>query len=372
MVILLVWDGLRPDFVRPDLTPVLCEWARRGVQFGRHRSVFPSETRVNSSSIATGCYPERHGIVANRFYSRDFDALIDTGNHEDLERLRGSAGSILGAPTVAARLRVAGRKVVVVGAGSPGSTLLQDPDGPSWLVNTRGVVYPPTLAAAVGVLPGSEASADDWNDKACSIFHSEIAQKHVDFGVLWLCDPDFTQHHAGLGAGPSLDAIRRNDARFAELIRVLPRDATLFVASDHGFSTVSGDPIEGTWITDSVTGGATPVPNGALFDVSTDAAAAAETLLPDRRIGALLARHAVGGTFGFDEVRLFHASRSPDLYFSSAWDREVNEHGIDGRVFGPRSLATHGSLSPFDLHSVLIAVSGSARGPDNAKAERRR
>ncbi|MBK36227.1 MAG: hypothetical protein CME26_11960 [Gemmatimonadetes bacterium] len=54
MIVLTIWDGLRPDFVRNDLTPLLCEVAERGVRFDAHRSVFPSETLVNSSSIATG------------------------------------------------------------------------------------------------------------------------------------------------------------------------------------------------------------------------------------------------------------------------------------------------------------------------------
>ena len=86
-VIVIIWDGFRPDFVRPDLTPNLCQMGDDGVVFLHHHAVFPSETRVNASSIATGCYPGTHGIVGNRFHVPDFGE-INTGDHEDLQKLR--------------------------------------------------------------------------------------------------------------------------------------------------------------------------------------------------------------------------------------------------------------------------------------------
>ena len=363
MILLVVWDGLRPDFIRHDLTPSLCAVSDDGVRFGIHRSVFPTETRVNSSSIATGCYPDRHGIVANRFCARDLGGtVIDTGNHEDLERLRGATGSILGESTVAARLRRAGKDVAVVGAGSPGSTLLQDPEDPSWLINTRGVVYPSALAERVGSLPGSEAGGDAWNDAACAIMNDRIIKGGLDFGVLWLCDPDWTQHQAGLGSVPSLEAIRRNDSRLAQLCQSIPADATLIVASDHGFSTVQGDPLGNDWMVEAGLDQARgeSVPNGAIFQTPEDINRGVGRLVSDSRIGGLFVQDTErDDVFGLDQVRLGHPSRSPDLYYSFAWDDGENEQGVPGRVFGPRSNATHGSLSPFDLHSVLIAS-----GPD--------
>jgi arylsulfatase A-like enzyme len=370
VILLCVWDGLRPDFMRADLTPTLCAFSDSGVKFGAHRSVFPTETRVNSSSIATGCYPDRHGIVGNRFYTRDLDGTvtdtIDTGNHEDLERLRTSAGSILGVPTLAALLRRAGKEVAVVGAGSPGSTLLQDPEDPSWLVNTRGVVYPSALGADVGALPGSEGNGAAWNDAACDIFTSRIRGGGVDFGVLWLCDPDWTQHQAGLGSKPSIEAIRHNDARLAMLLGSVPKDTTVFVASDHGFSTVEGDPLGTDWIARAGLDQTKvkTVSNGSVFDTPNDVDRGFSVLVSDSRVGGLFSRNPQReDAFGYSDVRLSHPARSPDLYYSSAWDGGENEYKVRGRVFGPRSLATHGSLSPFDLSSVLIAAGpGLKRG----------
>ena len=154
-----------------------------------------------------------------------------------------------------------------VGAGSPGSTLLQDPEDPVWLINTRGVVYPTELERSVGSLPGSDSSGDDWNDAACSIFIDRLVRGDLDFGILWLCDPDLTQHQAGLGAPQSLEAILRNDDRLGRIRSKLPGDALLIVASDHGFSTVEGEPLGEGWAAGP---GLDPaktalVPNGSLL-----------------------------------------------------------------------------------------------------------
>src|ERR1039457_4902405 len=67
-VIVVVWDGMRPDFVSETNTPTLYQLAREGVFFKNHHAVYLSSTEVNGTAIATGCYPNRSGILANREY----------------------------------------------------------------------------------------------------------------------------------------------------------------------------------------------------------------------------------------------------------------------------------------------------------------
>src|SRR5690242_11369475 len=57
--VLMVWDGLRPDFVSAALTPALFAMETEGVRFARHHSVFPTITMVDAASIATGAPPGR-------------------------------------------------------------------------------------------------------------------------------------------------------------------------------------------------------------------------------------------------------------------------------------------------------------------------
>jgi membrane-anchored protein YejM (alkaline phosphatase superfamily) len=43
-VVVVVWDGMRPDFVSEQNTPALWQLAREGVVFRNHHSVYPSAT----------------------------------------------------------------------------------------------------------------------------------------------------------------------------------------------------------------------------------------------------------------------------------------------------------------------------------------
>lgn len=67
IVILLSWDGTRYDYPDRDGLPALARMAREGVRAGRLTAVFPSDTFPGHVSLATGTYPDRHGIVDNQF-----------------------------------------------------------------------------------------------------------------------------------------------------------------------------------------------------------------------------------------------------------------------------------------------------------------
>src|SRR4029453_18047630 len=66
--VVIVVDGLRPDFVTPDVMPRLFRLGRRGIVFNAHHAVFPTVTRVNGPSFVTGSYPETHGLMGNAIY----------------------------------------------------------------------------------------------------------------------------------------------------------------------------------------------------------------------------------------------------------------------------------------------------------------
>jgi hypothetical protein len=74
-VILVSWDGLRHDY--PDLDseavplPALMRIADQGVRARRLTPVFPSNTFPGHVSLATGTYPDRHGIPDNVFFDRE-------------------------------------------------------------------------------------------------------------------------------------------------------------------------------------------------------------------------------------------------------------------------------------------------------------
>src|SRR6478672_5978545 len=79
--LIIVIDGLRPDYVTREAMPRLVRLGERGIVFTAHHSVVPTVTRVNGSSLVTGAYPETHGLLGNTIYipSVSRTHVLDTG-----------------------------------------------------------------------------------------------------------------------------------------------------------------------------------------------------------------------------------------------------------------------------------------------------
>ena len=65
--ILISFDGFRWDYAERGFTPNLNKLAEEGVSALSLRPCFPTKTYPNHYSIITGCYIEKHGIIANNF-----------------------------------------------------------------------------------------------------------------------------------------------------------------------------------------------------------------------------------------------------------------------------------------------------------------
>jgi predicted AlkP superfamily pyrophosphatase or phosphodiesterase len=71
IVIVLSWDGMRHDYPDRGEFPALERLATEGVRARRLTAVFPSSTFPGHVSMATGTYPDRHGIVDNVFIDEE-------------------------------------------------------------------------------------------------------------------------------------------------------------------------------------------------------------------------------------------------------------------------------------------------------------
>jgi arylsulfatase A-like enzyme len=367
----MIWDGMRPDFVRSDLTPTLLSLAERGVRFERHHAVYPSHTRVNSASIATGRYPSGHGIVGNSIYvpSVNPDAALNTGGHEALAAIRARTGRILAAPTMVEILGRADLRTAVVSAGSPGSAVIQGDAPRHFMVNVRGVVRPAAAERAIldryGPFPANSIPATARNDRAVDILLGEILPGDYALMILWLSDPDTTQHVEGLGSAPALQAIRECDQRLQRILAAIERqgagdDIDIFVGSDHGFSTIlqRGD-VVADLRADGFPVERIVVAGGNLY--LRDAAADLETRLvrglqDHPGVAQVFTRGGSSGTLSLRDVLIDHAESPPRVVFAAAWSDAVNEFGVAGTTVGGGSVASHGSLSPFDMHNLLVAA----------------
>ncbi|HLM00531.1 MAG TPA: ectonucleotide pyrophosphatase/phosphodiesterase [Pyrinomonadaceae bacterium] len=85
-VILIALDGFRYDYPEKFRPPTLNKLARNGVRAKWLIPSFPTKTFPNHYTVATGLYPENHGIVENNIY--DFGTVFTMSRREEVQNSR--------------------------------------------------------------------------------------------------------------------------------------------------------------------------------------------------------------------------------------------------------------------------------------------
>lgn len=81
-LLLISFDGFRPDYLSPELMPFFHGLSKDGVLGTRMRPVFTTKTLPNHLSIATGLYEESHGMIGNVIFD---PKLNDVFNYNSTE-----------------------------------------------------------------------------------------------------------------------------------------------------------------------------------------------------------------------------------------------------------------------------------------------
>jgi arylsulfatase A-like enzyme len=398
-VVLVAWDGMRPDFISEELTPNLWRLAQRGTTFRRHHSVFPSLTTVNTAALATGVHPQRNGLLSNYEYRPAFEPKENIRTDSIANIFAGDAqsgGKFLKMPTVAALVQANTDRAVVAGTKSASVLHSRNPTPDSKSVTlAAGETFPPGASAEIVKLLGAypkksypNAAQDTWTTRALT----EVLWKEglPAFSVLWLSEPDYSQHETGIGSPESIAGIRASDANLGLVLSALEAKKALattdvLVVSDHGFSTVArqvntvelareagfdlmppGAPGLGKGELRVVGNGGT-----VLFYVGDQEektiSRVVEWLQRSDFAGVIFARGEHEGTFPLAQAQLETAD-GPDVVVSMRWSDAPNEFGIRGSVVSHRTKdpvkGTHGTLSAFDVHNTLVAA-----GPDFPRGE---
>ncbi|NOU47583.1 MAG: alkaline phosphatase family protein [Bacteroidales bacterium] len=76
-VVILSLDGFRWDYIDKFPTPNLDYIAKHGVKAKSMIPGFPSVTFANHYTLATGLYPDHHGIVLNQFHATDLGSVYN-------------------------------------------------------------------------------------------------------------------------------------------------------------------------------------------------------------------------------------------------------------------------------------------------------
>ena len=397
-VVVVVWDGMRPDFVTEQNTPTLWKLGREGTIFRNHHSAYPSATMVNGTAMVTGVYPGKSGIIANHVYRPDIDphraidvelpAVVTKGDEV-------SGGKYIAVPTIAELVQGAGARSLIAAAKTVGLLLDRNPNdlGEKTSVTLFAGKALPSAAIAeitetLGPLPSAHLLQDSWTTKALI----DVLWKDgiPAFSILWLGEPDLTEHQTAPGAPAALAAIKSADENLATVLSALDarkaRGSTdILVVSDHGFSTIrcsidlrkilneagfaattefKGEPKPGDIM---LAGNGGSVLFYVIGHDATVTRRLVEFLQQSDFAGVIFTKDPMEGTFQLEQANIQN-DRAPDVVMAFHWDDSKNQFGVPGMIDADWQRAagkgTHATLSRFDMHNILIGA-----GPDFKRGE---
>lgn len=377
-------DGLRKDMVSAELTPNLHRFQGEAERFENYRTVFPSCTRVVSASLATGCFPARHGLQGNTVALPEDGGLVlrDAGHPDFLQHKRRITGRSLAVPTLAERVKDHGGAITFSNV-SPGAAYAHDPDGHGYVYHRAGSFGPGRVR-----LDGPDhldVTLDIAGDRRMTErFASEVlGRRRPAVAVLWLGEPDHIQHEIALGSPDHHAVLREADAHVGLVLQEVSRlreagdDMLLLVGSDHGHQTVDGVIDVDAEL---VSAGIKPSPTSTEIIAASNGTSVLIYVRPDEvdrlaEIRAFLAtRDWVGQVFGPDELASVGQAAESCLAFAVSMRASdaPNAFGVPGSslvarpAFGkPDRLGCgqHGGLGQYEQSPfMMIAGSGFAAG----------
>jgi len=220
-LVVLSMDGFRWDYTDKVSTPNFDKIARQGVKAESMIPSFPTKTFPNHYTLATGLYPDHHGIVLNGFFDPVENRYYKVSNRDAVED-----GSFYGGE-------------------------------PIWVTADKQGVKAASLFWV-----GSEAEIDGIRPSIWKTYqHSMPYENRIDTVISWLQlpehkrphlimwyfdEPDSEGHHSGPDGLKTFETIARLDSLlgvFIEKLEKLPiaNQVNFIVISDHGMGPTSDD-----------------------------------------------------------------------------------------------------------------------------------
>jgi len=218
-VILISIDGFHPDYLDRYPAPTLSMLARQGVRARWMIPVYPSLTFPTHYTIATGLYPDNHGIAGNNIYDPEFKQTFGMSKRAEVQNGRWWLGE------------------------------------PIWVTAEKQ-----GQRAAAFFFPGTEAEIGGKRPSQWRPYDEKVPNsERVDTALSWLDLPGRERptliltyfsdvDHAGHESGPDSDGVRQ---AVAEVDRALGRlvdgmkarkmfeRVNIIIVSDHGMARIN-------------------------------------------------------------------------------------------------------------------------------------
>lgn len=387
-------DGLRPDQFDPKIMPTIDRLKREGTTFEQHRAMYPSHTRVNMTSLATGASPGQHGIVANTMLvpSATPDHIINTATFDHLDALDTfDARGAQFVPSMSQVIHANGKRFAFTGTGTTGAALL-------WTFRNRSrLVHPSSafnladlydLREKLGEIPGESIPLIERNIWATrAVTDVFLPDDDIRAMTVWYAEPDSALHMYGLGSPEAETAMRNVDECVLQILDAMDRRGIrdqfdILFLSDHGHTTVRAHKSIREFLEDAraeigdavpplatasdfiypVPGTPPPNPNDLITLVEWLYAQPWVDIVS----GPQEIANAIPSVMSLNDLWSgFTNDRAPLLAVSPAWNNDLNDFGVPGTVAALTTQSalrtSHGSLAPWDMRATLIASGPSFR-----------
>lgn len=385
--LIVFFDGLRPDYITAENMPNVYAFSKKAAYGKQHHSVFPTVTRVNAASYATGSYPGTHGLMGNSVYFPQIDKTkaLNTGNASEIDEItKATDNHVLTAASLGELMQLSGSSMMVFSSGTTGQALMQNHKISGGAVINPSMIRPESMKEKVMTEIGSVQAVGgkhEWIANALMKYGLQLDGPKVS--AIWFGDPDGTAHRDGIGSATAMAAIKNVDEQFGRIImdlenKGLDHNFNIIISSDHGFVTDIGkvglsEFLIKQGLKKDETSDDVILAGGAVYvkDHNADLIKKIVTALQQEEwVGGIFTRSKkagdthgwVPGTLSFDAIHWAHPERSSDILVDVSWNDDKNAAGYAGSSFA-RGVAGHGGFSPYEVHIPLLAY-----GPSFKKA----
>lgn len=218
-VVVVSFDAFRWDYNKIYKTPNLNRMAAEGVRAERMISSFPTNTFPNHYSIATGLYPDHHGLINNSFFAPDLNLSYRIGDRKAVENPSFYGGEPLW--VTAGKQGVVSASFFWVGSEAPVAGM----HPAYWKKYNGNVTYEARIDTVIKWLKYPEG-------------------RRPELVTLYFDEPDATSHDFAPVSPETGEIITNLDSLLGYLrneLSLLPfaKKINLIVLSDHGMAQVS-------------------------------------------------------------------------------------------------------------------------------------
>jgi predicted AlkP superfamily pyrophosphatase or phosphodiesterase len=220
-VVMVSMDGFRWDYNKVYNTPNLNKLAEEGLKADRLIPSFPTVTFPNHYSIATGLYPDHHGLVNNNFPAPELGLYYRMGDRTAVENPAFYGGEPIW--ITAENNGILSASFFWVGSEAP----VKGKHPTYWKKYDESITYEQRIDTVIKWL-------------------SYPPEKRPGFITLYFDEPDATSHDYGPVSSKTENVVERLDSLIGVLrlkLSALPFSdrINLIVLSDHGMESISPD-----------------------------------------------------------------------------------------------------------------------------------